>query len=136
MSEFKTPKGVKTGDMVMHLTAPVFPGLTEPFGNLPDQIGAQACWYYYLLAHKAMVAADESDQIVYDDEPWRYRYFIQIKRSVSVIYGLAAPDEMDKFWDCVKREAARQSLPPPSTSYMYASPIRRPAGDETSFKLN
>lgn len=132
----KTGKRNAGDGVTFHAVAPVFPNHTFPLGLLPDHMGAQACWYYYLLADKAKAEADETDQIVYDGEPWRYRHFIQQKKSVAMIYGLESPDVMDKFWQYVMAEAARCQMPEPSDSYMFASPIRRPSGDQTQFKLN
>lgn len=125
----KTGKRRGADGAQMHLVAPTFPTHTTPYGWLPDDLRAHACWYYYLLADKAKAEADESDQIVYEGEPWRYRHFVQIKRSVALIYGLESPDEMDKFWPYVMTEAASRGMPEPSDVYMFASPIKRPAGD-------
>jgi len=98
-------------------------------GFLPDEMGAYACWYYYLLADKMMDLADESDQIVLEEEPWYYRRFIQLKKSIALIYGLENPSAFEKFWPAVEAEVARVNMPPVKWQYRNASPILKPYGD-------
>jgi hypothetical protein len=101
----------------------LFPDQTQPHGFLSPEMGCQACWYYYILAHKMMNLANEEHQIVLEGEPWHYTRFRALKKSIALIYGLESPAEADKFWELVRREAKRLDMPAPDQSYVNASPL-------------
>lgn len=101
----------------------LFPDQTQPNGCLSPNMGCQACWYFYLLAHKMMVNADSEHQIVLEGEPWVYTRFRDLKKSIALIYGLPDPGEADKYWELIRQEAKRQGLPAPDQRYVTASPL-------------
>lgn len=111
--------------------APVFPDQTQPNGYLSPNMGCQACWYFYLLAHKMMVEADSLHQIVLEGEPWYYTRFRDLKKSIALIYGLPDPGEADKYWELIRQEAARLDLPPPDQRYVTASPLTLLGNDQS-----
>lgn len=110
----------------MKFTPPHYPDSTYPVGFLPEDMRAQACWFYYILAQKQkenVGSGPESQTLVVEagrdhDVLWHDKWYTQQARSVALIYGLDSPEEMFKFWDYVKMEANRLSLPAPSIEYM------------------
>jgi hypothetical protein len=109
----------------------LFPDQTQPFGHLSPNMGCQACWYFYLLAHKMMVDADSLHQIVLEGEPWVYTRFRDLKKSIALIYGLPDPGEADKYWELIRQEAKRQGLPAPDQRYVTASPLTLLGNDQS-----
>jgi hypothetical protein len=101
------------GPKDLQLTPFIWTGHQYPDGFLPQDLRAHACWYYYILATAAKDKQGDSieDQIVLEGEPWYTAEFDKIKASVALLYGMADPAEMDKFWDYVDREARRCKLP-------------------------
>lgn len=98
-----------------------FPDHTHPKGKLPRDKRAQACWYFYLLAqkNKEMVGDSTEDQFgLLEGELWMDKRYVQIARSVAMIYQLESPDEFAKFWEYVEAEAADCKLPAPAPEYM------------------
>lgn len=105
--------------MKIHLTPINFPDHTVPYGALPKHPGAQACWYFYLLAQKQkeLVGDSTEDQILLEDELWMDKHYEQTARSVAMMYGLESPDEFAKFWKEAKQEAWICKLPIPADEY-------------------
>ena len=102
----------------------VFANHTTPRGFLPMAMGAQACWYFYTLAHKMWQKTDQGteSQIIYEDEPWMSPKYEELKRTIAMVYGLESPSEMDKHWSSVIAEASRCGYPLPKSRYVNAGP--------------
>lgn len=104
-----------------------FPDHTQPKGALPNQPGAQACWYFYLLAQKIKEKVGDSteDQFgLLEGERWMDKDYEQLARSIAQQYGLESPDEFAKFWNDVKKEAWICRLPIPADEYVRLVPRR------------
>ena len=74
----------------MALKYPVYPDLTTPNGELPNDIRAQACWYFYTLAQNLYEKLGKStdDQFgLLDGELWMDPHYVQLARSVAFIYS-------------------------------------------------
>lgn len=102
-----------------------FPDHTIPKGRLPRDKRAQACWYFYLLAQKIKEKVGDSteDQFgLLEGELWMDKHYVQLARSVALIYNLESPDEFAKFWPQVTEEATLCRLPNPSVEYMRLIP--------------
>lgn len=102
-----------------------YPDQTMPKGKLHRDMKCQACWYYYLLAHKvwAMMGKSTDDQFgLLEGEPWLSKDYEQIARSVAELYGLSDPSEFMKFWPLVTAECNRLGMTPPQEEYM--KPLR------------
>ncbi len=102
-----------------------FPDHTVPKGALPQHPGAQACWYFYLHAQKQKekVGKSTEDQFgLLEGELWMDKHYVQLARSVALMYGLESPDEFAKFWQYVKQEAWLCKLPIPSDEYVRLAP--------------
>lgn len=110
----------------MHFRPLSFPAHTVPDGHLPEDIRAQACWYYYLLAHSRWEKTDRGidNQIVLEGERWLSPHYDRLAKTVAMIYGLESPSEFAKFWRYVEAEAARQGLPAPLSRYKMIGPDR------------
>jgi hypothetical protein len=110
--------------MKISFTYPTFPDHTIPVGALPREKGAQACFYFYLLAQKQkeLVGDSTEDQILLEGELWMDTKYVQTARTVALIYGLESPDEFAKFWKFVKQEAWVCELPIPHDSYTKLAP--------------
>lgn len=110
--------------MKITLTPIRFTDHTVPFGVLPNHPGAQACWYFYLLAqkNKEQVGSGPEDQILLEGEMWMDKHYVQIARSVALLYQLESPDEFAKFWKEVKQEAWICGLPIPADEYTRLAP--------------
>jgi len=98
----------------------VFPDLTHPKGFLPDDKRAQACWYFYTIAHQTKVIVGDSidDQIILEEDLWMDKRYERQARTVAMMYQLDSPEEMFKFWDYVKQQARSLGLPDPAPEYM------------------
>jgi hypothetical protein len=98
---------------------------TFPKGFLPRDMRAQACWWFYVKAENARNKVGDStdDQTVLEGDPWLDTHYVQQKKTTAVRYGLESPDEMDKFWPYVAKEAGRCGMQTPKEEYMKASPI-------------
>lgn len=108
-------------DAKINITYPVFPDHTTPTGALPNERGAQACWYFYLLAQKNKEKVGDSieDQFgLLEGDPWHTKHYEQIARTVAMIYQLESPAEFAKFWRYVQQEAYVCGLPTPDREYM------------------
>jgi hypothetical protein len=111
--------------MKVTFTPIVFPDHTVPKGALPNQPGAQACWYFYLLAQKIKerVGNSTEDQFgLVDGDLWMDKHYVQLARSIAMQYGLDSPDEFAKFWNEVKQEAYLCGLPIPAEEYTRLAP--------------
>lgn len=108
---------------LIHFEPMVFPEQTIPNGALPADMGAQACWYYYVIAQKAKEEVGDSidDQIILEGLPWLDTHYGNQKHSVAIIYGVSM-EHMDKFWNHVEIEAGILRLPEPDGRYMRAKP--------------
>lgn len=112
-------------ELFIQFEHPVYPDHTTPNGFLSDDVRAQACWYFYVLAQKQkeMVGESTEDQFgLLEEYNWMDRHYIQTAKTVAMIYGLTSPDEFAKAWDDVRREAARVGLPEPHDSYTKLTP--------------
>lgn len=127
-----------SGDVSLHLTPPIFNDHMIPDGALPrpEQFGntgiaAHACWFYYLIAHAALVEARKTidEQIRLEGEEWATTDFVQQKRTVAMLYGLRSPEDMDRWWIQVAKECDRIGAPLPEKIYMFANPIDTKIGD-------
>lgn len=106
-------------------TYPTFPEQTQPKGNLLPDLGSQACWWYYTLAHKNWVETGKSidDQFgLLEGEPWMDHQFEQIARSVAVVYGFKDPSEFMAYWPTIAAECSRLEMHQPVPCYM--KPLR------------
>lgn len=103
---------------------PVFPEHTIPKGMLPKDLRAQACWWFYVRAHRILEEVGDSidDQYVLEGELWHDTHFVQMKRNTAMQYGLESAVEMDKMWKYVRAEANLCGLPMPDPRYVNASP--------------
>lgn len=111
--------------MNIQFTYPIFPDHTKPVGALPNLKPAQACWYFYLLAQKMKENVGDSteDQFgLLETEQWMDTHYVQLARTIAMIYGLESPDEFAKFWKPVKQEAWICGLPTPHDSYTRLAP--------------
>lgn len=111
--------------MKVEFTPIVFPDHTVPRGALPNHPGAQACWYFYLLAqkNKEKVGKSTEDQFgLVEGEQWMDKQYVQLARSIATMYGLDSPDEFAKFWKEVKQEAWLCGLPEPADEYTRLAP--------------
>lgn len=102
----------------------VYPEHTVPRGALPNERGAQACWFFYTRAQQMKEAVGEStaDQILLEGELWMDKRYEQLARSVALMYQLESPDEFAKFWQYVKQEAWVCGLPIPADEYTRLAP--------------
>jgi len=103
-----------------------FPDLTHPKGALPDDLRAQACWYFYTLAQKQKESVGDSidDQFgLLEDDLWMDKRYVQTAKTVALMYNLESPDEFLKFFEFVRMEAASRGLPEPAPEYM--RPLKR-----------
>ncbi len=93
----------------------IFKDLMDPAkgGLLSIDKREHACWYYYLIAMKAMMKTGKStdDQILYDDQEWRTNRFASQARSVATLYKLDSPDEFLKCFPLINRQCAILGLP-------------------------
>lgn len=102
---------------------PTFPDNTIPKGFLPRDMGAQACWWYYILCEKQKMLAGDGpeDQIIVEDIhdplPWRDKHYVQTARTIAMVYGVGV-EEMFNYWPAVKDEAFRLGLPEPHPEYI------------------
>lgn len=104
---------------------PVFPDHTVPVGALPNEVAAQACFYFYLLAQKIREKVGDSidDQFgVLEGERWMDKHYVQLARSIATLYGLESPDDFARFWTEVKQEAFICGLPIPHDEYTRLTP--------------
>jgi hypothetical protein len=111
--------------MKLHLRHPIYPSLTTPQGELPKDVRAQACWYFYTLAQKLYEQLGDSteDQFgLLEGERWMDPHYVQLARSVATLYRLESPDEFAKFWPYVERQALALGFPKPKPVYM--NPLR------------
>jgi hypothetical protein len=101
-----------------------YPSHTVPYGALPDEKGAQACWFFYTRAQamKEKVGDSTEDQILLEGELWMDKRYVELARSVALVYGLDSPDEFAKFWQYVQQEAYVCGLPTPAQEYMRLAP--------------
>lgn len=102
-----------------------YPDNTYPKGFLSKDIRAQACWHFYTLAQqmKEKVGDSIEDQFgLHEEYPWMDTHYVQLAKSIALIYGLESPDEFAKAWKEVRLEAARLSLPAPHDSYAKLAP--------------
>lgn len=101
-----------------------YPTHTVPFGALPRDMRAQACWFFYVRAQaiKERVGKGPEDQILLEGELWMDKHYVQLARTVALIYGLESPDEFAKFWQYVQQEAWVCGLPTPAQEYMRLAP--------------
>ena len=114
---------------------------TKPIGLLPYDLGAQACWYYFGIAHRVYgIAGSTDDQIVIQDEessvktPWRVKRYWEQKQGIAKQYGVT-PETMDKYWGDVKAEAIRcrilgNFIPDPLDEYVKAGPGKESYHDQ------
>lgn len=108
----------------INFTYHVFPTHTVPYGALPKDKRAQACWFFYTRAQsiKERVGNSIDDQILLEGELWMDKRYVELARSVALIYQLDSPDEFAKFWQYVQQEAYVCGLPTPSQEYMRLAP--------------
>lgn len=101
------------GRLSIDFKRPIYEDLLIPYGALPVDIRAHACWNYYVKAMKAVqkVGKGIDDQILYDDQPWRDLHFREQALAVASQYGLESPEEMFKFWDYVDKQADLLGIP-------------------------
>lgn len=97
-----------------------YPDLTHPNGHLPNDMRAQACWFFYLCAQLAKETIGDSTehQVILEGDLWMDKRYEQQARTTAMIYGLESPEEFMKFWPYVKAEAKACGLPEPSPEYM------------------
>jgi len=107
----------------------VFVEHTTPVGLLPAANGAQACWYFFGIAHSIFVKAGKSteDQILIEGSMWVTKRYYEQKLAVAKMYNLDSPSELDKYWTAVREEVARLRLrgimyPYPEDEYVNAGP--------------
>lgn len=108
-----------------NFTPPIFPDHTTPKGALPREMGAQACWYFYLMAQKQKerVGKSTEDQFgLLETDRWMDKHYVQLARTIATVYGLESPDEFAKFWTYVKQEAWICGLPIPADEYTRLAP--------------
>lgn len=117
-------------------TYPIFPTHSIPMGRLPNVPAAQACWYFYTIAHTMYekVGRGIEDQILIEGEMWRTKRYAEQKKGVAMMFGLESPAEFDKFWPKVQQEVARcrfndWMLPIPLEEYMNADMDRKSYND-------
>lgn len=111
--------------MNVNFTPPIFPDHTQPKGALSRDSRAQACFYFYLMAQKMKekVGKSTEDQFgLLEGELWMDTHYVQLARSVALMYGLESPDEFAKFWTEVKQEAWICKLPIPADEYTRLAP--------------
>lgn len=111
--------------MKIALRYPVYPDLTHPRGELPNDKRAMACWYFYTLAqqlHERLGKSTEDQFGLLDGDQWMDPQYEQIARSVAKLYQLESPDEFAKFWSYVEKQAWRMGYPKPHWSYK--SPLK------------
>jgi hypothetical protein len=108
----------------IHFQYHVFPSHTVPYGALPDDKRAQACWFFYTRAQqmKEVVGDSTEDQIILEGELWMDKRYVELARTVAMMYGLESPDEFAKFWQYVKQEAWVCGLPIPADEYTRLAP--------------
>lgn len=119
--------GPQKGDLIIRFTPMVFPNHSySRGGELPDvEMGAQACWQYYLYADKALKEWQkpiEFQTTRYEGEEWATLHLVQMKRSVAMMYGVT-PDRLDRFWEAVRAEAKRCGMPEPDPRIIRANPL-------------
>lgn len=105
----------------MRLTYFTYPELTL----LPQDDRAYACWYFYTLAQQQKEKIGESidDQFgILEGERWMSKQYVQLARSVALMYQLESPDEFAKFWKYVWLQAKALNLPEPATEYTKLCP--------------
>lgn len=117
-------------------TYPIFPTHSIPMGLLPNVPAAQACWYYYTIAHAMYEKVGDGidDQILIEGEMWRTKRYAEQKKGVAMMYGLDSPSDFDKFWPKVRQEVARcrlnqWMLPTPLNEYIKADRSRKSYND-------
>lgn len=107
------------------LTPFKFPMLTFPNGELPTDMRAQACWYFYVLAENAkhIIGKDTTTQFgLLDDNLWMDLRYESQARAVAKLYGLESPAEFAKFWPHVRRQARVMGYPEPADEYVRVRP--------------
>lgn len=107
-----------------------YPDSTVPHGCLPHDKRAQACWYYYTIAHKAFEnigkGVDSQIGTLYEGELWMDEQYWQQAKSVAMLYQLESPQEFLRFKLFVQQEAKRLGYPEPREEYMNPKAGRRP----------
>ena len=91
---------------VLH-SPPIFPEHTVPLGTLPRDNGAQALWYYYVLAGKNY--AKLTDGLELESDPIRLMNFERLWLTVAEIYAVD-PNVMGNYWSAVDKEMERLNL--------------------------
>ena len=97
----------------------VYPDLTRPQGLLVRDMACQACWTFFTLAEKMRhtVGDGAASQILIEGEPWMDKRYEQLATSVALQYGLSSPDEWERFWPLVERQAVELGFNPPAQEY-------------------
>lgn len=100
----------------------IFTDLIQPKGLLTHDKRVHACWYYYMLAHKAKLNAGDShaDQVVYEGQAWTTKPYANIAQGVATMYTLRDPGEFlqPSIIDLIRLQAMALGLPMPEDEYM------------------
>ena len=79
--------------------------MTVPVGKLPREAGAQALWYYFMLASKIVAESRPGETLRYEGELDIYHSLENVYRSVCVMYNVD-PNDVQNFWPAVDEQLA------------------------------
>ena len=102
----------------LHYNYPMFADQTIPNGELTLDKACHACWYYAMLAtkNKELVGSGIHDQIITVDTHsnetvlWRNKNYMNLAKSVCIMYGLETPEEFLQFADVILKEGQRNGI--------------------------
>lgn len=112
MSDENSPKN-------LHYDRFVYEQFTTPNGPLPREMGAQACFFFYMSAEKMreIVGDGASTQIIYEGDLWMDTHYENLARGIAAQYGLADPSEFERYWDAVRQLCEQEGWAAPHPNY-------------------
>lgn len=96
--------------LILTYHAPFFPPYTHPNGHLPQDKGAQALFYYALLA-RFMQEAERGEMIEYEDEVSPQKKYREVFTSVMLQYCIDDGMPLLKFWPFVDQQMEALNMP-------------------------
>lgn len=103
----------------LHYDRLVYPQFSTPNGPLPTDMGAQACFFFYMSAEKMreMVGDGASTQIIYEGDLWMDTHYENLARGIASQYGLDDPGVFERYWPAVAKVCEQEGWPPPHPNY-------------------
>lgn len=104
---------------MLHYDRFVYEQFTTPNGPLPREMGAQACFFFYMSAEKMreIVGDGASTQIIYEGDLWMDTHYENLAWGIATQYGLKDPGEFERYWDAVRKLAEQEGWAPPHETY-------------------